>query len=206
MRSEVVISERQIVRNIPITQVTAISTANNTNVGQISVKSAVAADAMKITVWGVLSGSSTIVTEELTIAGTAAVTTTATTYSQFYGAFLGYKDGRLSSRSTGAITISNGAGSAIATITAGSTSTGMLYFYLAGQNIVLENIAGNTWFNTVSAPFVGQSSTTNNAYAASTTNASIQMTGRMNHALKVTDYLSIISDGTGSTVQVIVFS
>ena len=82
----------------------------------------------------------------------------------------------------------------------------MLYFYLAGQNIVLENIAGNTWFNTVSDPFVGQSSTTNNAYAASTTNASIQMTGRMNHALKVTDYLSIISDGTGSTVQVIVFS
>ena len=55
MRSEVVVSERQIVRNIPITQVTAISTANNTNVGRISVKSSVAADAMKITIWGVLS-------------------------------------------------------------------------------------------------------------------------------------------------------
>ena len=110
MRSEVVVSERQIVRNIPITQVTAISTANNTNVGRISVKSSVAADAMKITIWGILSGQTTITTEELTIAGTAAVTTTATTYSQFYGAFLGYKDGRLSSRSTGTITISNGAG------------------------------------------------------------------------------------------------
>ena len=111
-----------------------------------------------------------------------------------YGAFLGDSKGNVSKRAVGTITIKEKSGGAtITTITAGKLSTGMLFFDVTGRDIVLENISGNTWFNTKGT--------------ASTTGASGQIIGRMSVELLVLpeyQYISLISDSSGSTAQIYV--
>lgn len=130
----------------------------------------------------------------------------------FYGAFLGDIFGNFSSVSAGDITFTATGGSTpIATITAGTVSIGFFMFYLAGRNVEIENIAGKTWFNSATPTNFTK---TNSEYLAtptvpefaSTTNASVQMDGRMSKFLTVTDWVSFASDTTGSTVQIIILA
>lgn len=185
---------RKIKRIIPIFEVTAVSASNQPANDSIEVVSNNAADTQTITLWGI-DNSNVFQYATLTLTGTTAVKSTLSpNWKTLYGAFLGDRFGNISARATGTITIREDSGdAAITTIAAGKLSTGMMFFEVPGEDVTLENIAGNTWFNTLGV--------------ASTTGASGQLTGRMSiNTMVGTDvkYLSIISDGTGSTAQVYV--
>lgn len=200
-RTEIVQSYRGIKQIIPIFEVTAWSGWSNQPTGDnFEVVSNNAGDTQKVTVWYSVTGSSTIVNETLTLTGTTAVSNALATVDKVYGIFLGDKYGNMSARATGTITLRKKTGAlAITTITAGKLCSGSPYFYLPGCNVEIENIAGNTWFNTV------KDATLANPVLATTTGPCVQLTGRMSKLTKVNDYVSIISDGTGSTVQILVY-
>jgi hypothetical protein len=186
---------KQILRIIPIFEITAISTANQPSNDDIQVVSDSASDTQKITLQGV-DNNDVFQSVEVTLNGVTAVDSVLVPkWKTLYGAFLGDKYGIISKRAVGTITIKEKSGGlSIATIAATKLSTGSFRFYLGGQNVVLENISGNTFFNTLSQ--------------ASTTGASGQMTGRMANEIKVsqsgTPYVSVISDSSGSTAQIYV--
>jgi len=185
---------RAIKTIIPIFELTAISTSNQPANDDIQVISDNAGDTQIITLFGI-DNSDVFQAKQLTLNGTTAVDSVLVPkWKTFYGAFLGDKYGNISARATGTITIREKSGGlAIATITAGKLSTGCLYFDVTGRDIIVENIAGNTWFNTKGV--------------ANIAGASGQLTGRMSAELLVLSeykYISLISDGTGSTAQVYV--
>jgi hypothetical protein len=182
---------RAIKTIIPIFELTAVSSSNQPANDDIQVISDSAGDTQSITLFG-LDNADAFKYHTITLNGVTAVDSVlATKWKTLYGAFLGDRYGNISARAAGTITIREKSGAAaITTITAGKLSTGMLFFDVTGQDIVLENIAGNSWFNTKGA--------------ASTTGASGQITGRMSVetiVLSGYQYISLISDGTGSTMQ-----
>lgn len=185
---------RAIKTIIPIFEITAVSTSNQPANDDIQVISDNAGDTQIITLFGV-DNSDVFQYHTITLTGTTAVDSVLVPkWKTFYGAFLGDKYGNISARATGTITIrEKSAAQTIATIAAGKLSTGCLFFDVTGRDIVVENIAGNSWFNTKGA--------------ATITGASGQLTGRMSVELLVKTehkYISLISDATGSTVQIYV--
>lgn len=184
---------RAIKTIIPIFEITAISTSNQPTNDDVQVVSDSASDTQIITLFGV-DNADKFQVKQLTLNGVTAVDSILDPkWKTIYGAFLGDIYGNISKRAVGTITIKEkSGGQTISTITAGKLSTGSIFLKLGGQDITLENISGNTWFNT-NEP-------------ALTTNASGQMSGRMSIDLLVKSekYLSLISDGSGSTAQIYV--
>jgi hypothetical protein len=185
---------RAIKRIIPIFEVTAVSTDNQPANDDVQVISDNAGDTQLITLFGV-DNSDKFQYHTVTLNGVTAVDSVLNPkWKTIYGAFLGDKYGNISARATGTITIrEKSVGAAITTIAATKLSTGEQFFYCPGEDIIIENIAGNTWFNALGG--------------ASTTGASGQVTGRMSIETAVPtakEYISLISDGTGSTVQIYV--
>lgn len=177
---------------IPIFEVTAYSGFTNQPANDdIEIVSSSASDTQQITVL-FYDNSDVLQQVTTTLTGTTAVTIATTPKAKtVLGAFLGDKYGNISSRAVGTITLREASADAtITTITAGKLATGVQRFYMPGKNVVLENIAGNTWFNSKD-------------YISSTTGKDIQMTGRMNNETNISEYLTLISDTTGSTVQCI---
>jgi hypothetical protein len=188
----------QAIRNIPIFEVTAWSAFTNqpTN-DQFEIVSNSASDTQRITVWYTETGSSVVKYETLTLTGTTAVASVSTTVANVIGAFLGERFGAISLRAVGTITIRKKTGAlAITTIAATKLSTGAPYFYLQGNNVKVQNITGKTWINTI---------VTNGIVSpATTTGATMELESREVLPIKVYSYLSLVSDGTGSTCQIIV--
>lgn len=185
---------RAIKTVIPIFETTAVSASNQPTNDDIQVLSDSASDTQVITLFGI-DNSDAFQVKELVLTGVTPVDSVLNPkWKTLYGAFLGDSKGNISARATGTITIREKSGGlAIATIAATKLSTGMLFFDLPGNDVVLENISGNTWFNT--------------AGIASTTGASGQMAGRMAAELLIKSnnrYLSLISDSGGSTAQIYV--
>lgn len=178
---------------IPIFEVTAYSGFTNQPANDdIEIVSSSASDTQQITVL-FYDNSDVLQQVTTTLTGTTAVKIATTPKAKtVLGAFLGDKYGNISSRAVGTITIREDSGDlAITTIAVGKLGTGIQRFYLPGKDVVVENIAGNTWFNTSSV-------------VSSITGASVQMTGRMNNEVNVDSYLTLISDGSASTVQCMV--
>ena len=187
------IEHRELIRVIPIFEVTAVSGSNQPANDDIELISDSASDTQKITLL-YYDNSDVLQQVTTTMNGTTQVVVTSTSKPKtLLGAFLGDEKGNISARAVGTITIREAsANQTIATIAVGKLSTGMAHFIVKGEDVVIENIAGNTWFNVLGL--------------ASTTGASGQLTGRMSVEVTVSPekYLSLISDGTGSTVQVYV--
>lgn len=212
-RVENVQAYRSHERYIPVFEATLqTSFTNQPTNDQFEVVSASASDTQKITVWFTETGSTVMKWETLTLTGVAAVASTSTTVGIVYGAYLGDNTGAISKRAVGTITIRKKTGAlAITTIAATKLASGTSYFYIGGKNIELENIAGNTWIN-ANSPI--QFSRDNASAVANLTlapmanplNSSLQLAGRMSKFLNVTDYISITSDTTGSTVQITVLA
>ena len=183
---------RQIKTIVPIFEVTAISASNQPTNDDVQVLSNNAGDTQTITLFGI-DNSNVFQVRTLTLTGTTAVDSVLDPkWKTIYGAFLGDTRGNISKRAVGIITIrEKSGGQAIATIAAGKLSTGALFFDIKGQDVTIENIDGNTYFNPDGL--------------ASTTGACGQMTGRMSRDIVAGDYLSLISDATGSTVQMYVY-
>jgi hypothetical protein len=187
------ILHRKIKRIIPIFEVTAVSANNQPANDDIELISDSASDTQQITVL-YYDNSDILHQVTTTLDGvTQVVVTSAVKPKTFLGAYLGDEKGNISARAVGTITIREASGNqAIATIAAGKLSTGMAHFIAKGEDVVIENIAGNTWFNTLGM--------------ASTTGASGQLTGRMSMDVQVPSdkFISLISDAVGSTVQIYV--
>ena len=187
------IEHRELKRIIPIFEVTAVSGSNQPANDDIELISDSASDTQKITLL-YYDNSDVLQQVTTTMNGTTQVVVTSTPKPKtLLGAFLGDEKGNISARAVGTITIREAsANQTIATIAVGKLSTGMAHFIVKGEDVVIENIAGNTWFNVLGL--------------ASTTGASGQLTGRMSVEVTVSPekYLSLISDSTGSTVQVYV--
>jgi len=187
------IEHRELIRVIPIFEVTAVSGSNQPANDDIELISDSASDTQKITLL-YYDNADVLQQVTTTMNGTTQVVVTATVKPKtLLGAFLGDEKGNISARAVGTITIREAsANQTIATIAVGKLSTGMAHFIVKGEDVVIENIAGNTWFNVLGL--------------ASTTGASGQLTGRMSVEVTVSPekYLSLISDSTGSTVQVYV--
>lgn len=181
---------RKIKRIVPIFEVTAVSTSNQPANDDIELISDSASDTQQITVL-FYDNADVLQQVTTTLNGTTQVAITTTPKAKtVLGAFLGDKKGNISSRAVGNITIREAsANAAIATIAAGKLSTGMSHIIVPGEDVVVENISGNTWINTLGL--------------ASVTGASGQLTGRMSIEMTVPSggYISLISDGTGSTAQ-----
>ena len=213
MRTEIVQTYRTHDKYIPIFQVTdATAFTNQPDGASIDIVSNDADDAMKVTILYTDKTTGVLEYETLILDGTTPVTTSSENIGVLYGAFLGDIYGNFSSVSAGDITFTTTGGTTpIATITAGTVSIGFFMFYLAGRNVEVENIAGKTWFNSatptnftkLNAEYLA---TPTVPEFASTTNASVQMDGRMSKFLTVTDWISFASDSTGSTVQIIVLA
>lgn len=185
---------RAINRIIPIFELTAVSTSNQPANDDIQVVSDNAGDTQQITLFGI-DNANIFQYHTITLNGTTAVDSVLNPkWKTLYGAFLGDRYGNISKRAVGTVTLKEKSGGlSIATIAAGKLSTGMLFFDVTGQDIILENISGNTWFNPKGV--------------ASTTGASGQVTGRMSVETVVLPqykYVSLISDGSGSTMQIYV--
>jgi hypothetical protein len=185
---------RGFMRIIPIFEVGAVSTSNQPTNDSIEIVSDNAADTQEITIWGI-DNSNVLQYVTVTLTGTTAKKSTLDpNWKTIYGAFLGDRFGNISTRATGTITIRKDTGDgAITTKTAGKLSTGMVFFETPGQDIVIENIIGKSWFNPLGV--------------ASTTGVSGQLDGRMSIEVTVPTtkkYISMISDSTGSTAQIYV--
>lgn len=188
------IAHRAIDRIIPIFEITAVSASNQPANDDIQIVSDNAGDTQDITLFGV-DNADAFKAHTVTLDGTTAVDSVLNPkWKTLYGAFLGDIYGNISKRAVGTITIKEkSGGQTIATIAAGKLSTGLLFFDVTGRDIVIENIAGNTWFNPKGA--------------ASTTGASGQLSGRMAVELLVKNehqHISLISDSSGSTAQIYV--
>lgn len=179
---------------IPIFEIGAVSASNQPTNDSIEIVSDNAADTQDITIWGI-DNSDNFQYATVTLKGATAVKSTLDpNWKTIYGAFLGDRFGNISTRATGTITIRKDSGDqAITTITAGKLSTGMVFFEVAGQDIVIENITGKSWFNPLGV--------------ASITGASGQLDGRMSMDVTIPTakkYISLISDSSGATAQIYV--
>lgn len=184
-------------RIIPVFEVTTLPASNQPANNDVQVLSNNAGDTQDITLFGV-DNNNAFQTHKVTLNGVTAVDSVLNPkWKTIYGAFLGDIYGNISARATGTITIrEKSGGQAIATITAGKLSTGIVLFELPGVDIEIENMDGNTWFS----PF-------GSGNVASSTGASGKLTGHMAKSLIVDPdrkYVSFVSDATGSTVQVYV--
>lgn len=212
MGREIVQSYRGHLRYIPIFEITDWSTWSNQPTGDnYQVVSSSASDTQKVTIWYSVVGGTAILSETLTLNGTTAVNSSLATVNKVYGIFLGDNTGIISSRAVGTITLQKKTGTlAITTIAATKLASGVCTFYLAGNNVEVENIAGNTWFNAATPVNFNTNNAQNlsnpvNPPMATAIGASVQMSGRMAKVLKVEDYISLVSDASGSTAQITVF-
>lgn len=213
MRTEIVKTYRTHDKYIPIFDVTdATAFVDQPNDDSLTVVSDSTSDVQDITIIYTDHVTGLVEFETLTLDGTTDVLSTSSSVGDFLGAFLGDINGTISSPAVGSITITTTGGlTPIATIATTKLSIGLVLFYLAGRNVVVENIAGNTFMNAATPTNFNKTNAENLTNPtvpslASSTNASLQLAGRIERKLTVTDYISFISDTTGSTVQITVLA
>jgi len=150
------------------------------------------ADTMDCTIFGTVHSTGKLTHETVTLKGTTVVSTIRTDWGNIYGIILSRRDGRLLTRATGTITFREAsADQTITTITANNFQKGMLILHLPGLNVNVITASGNLYWSTLSS--------------AATATTGVTEAGKTAIGVKVSDYLSLISDNTGSSLQVVVF-
>jgi hypothetical protein len=178
---------------IPVFQVGGAALTNMPANDGVEIISNNTGDVNLITVLGTKYGSNVLITETIRMTGTSAVSLVETAWNNVYGFFLGDIYGKQSSVAVGTITVREASGdAAIGTIAAGSRSRGSVAFMLAGKNITLHNISGNTWANA------------NNKLVYPTTNNAFKYTAGMAEDIKVpgNGLIYLLGDTAGSTAQI----
>lgn len=178
---------------IPACTVTNWSGFSNQPAGDgVEVVSDNAADTMYCTIVGTTNGTGALTHETITLTGTDAVSTTKTDWGNIYGVILSKADGSQITRATGTITVREAsADQAITTITATNFHSGMMIIRIPGLNASILSASGNLYWSTLTAP------------ATSTTG--VAEIGKTAVGIRVDEYLSLISDNTGASLQVIVY-
>jgi hypothetical protein len=163
--------------------------SNQPNDDEVEVVSNNAADTQLCTIWGT-DTSDNYQYETVTLKGQTAVKTTKK-WKTVVGVFLGDVYGKNSVAATGTITIREASGDAqITTISATKRSTGNIRFLIRGLNITIFNASGNLYYNTIEWP---------------TADNSMTLTAKEKGYIRVEDYITFHSDGTGAAVQIMVW-
>lgn len=176
---------------IPLFQVGGAAFTNMPDGDAVEVLSDNASDVNKLTIFGTNKTTGLLKYETVTMNGTNVVTTTETNWGNVYGLFLGDIYGKNSTVAVGTITAREASGNAaITTIAAGIRSRGSQVFLLPGRDVEIHNITGNTWKNA------------NNSLVYPTVNNSFKMYDAMIKPEGVREFLYLLGDTTGSTVQI----
>jgi hypothetical protein len=176
---------------IPLFQVGGAAFTNMPDGDAVEVLSDNTGDTNKLTIFGTNKTTGLLKYETVTMDGTTVVTTDEDDWGNVYGLFLGDIYGKNSSVAVGTITVREASGNqAITTIAAGVRSRGSQIFLLPGRDILMHFISGNTWKN---ANHSGVYPTTNNAF---------KFTAGMSKDEDIREYLYLLGDVTGSTVQI----
>jgi len=149
------------------------------------------ADTMVCTIFGTTHGTNAFTHEQINLNGTTVVSTTKPDWGNIYGVILAKPDGSQIKRATGTITIREASGNqAITTITATNFHAGMMNLYLPGTNVEIFSESGNLYWKTF--------------LPVATATTGITDKGKTAIGVKVKDYVSLISDNTGSVCQIVV--
>ena len=176
---------------IPLFQVGGSAFTNMPAGDAVEVLSGSASDVNKLTIFGTNNTTGALKYETVTMDGTSVVTTTETNWGNVYGVFLGDIYGKNSTVAVGTITVREASGNATITqLTAGIRSAGSQIFLLPGRDIILHAISGNTWKN---ANHSGVYPTASNAF---------KFTAGMSKDECIREYLYLLGDASGSTVQI----
>lgn len=176
---------------IPLFQVGGAAFTNMPAGDAVEVLSDNAGDTNKLTIFGTNNTTGLLKYETVTMTGTSVVTTTETDWGNVYGLFLGDIYGKNSTVAVGTITAREASGNAaITTIAAGVRSRGSQIFLLPGRDVLMHFISGNTWKNA------------NHSRVYPTTNNAFKFTAGMSKDEDIREYLYLLGDVTGSTVQI----
>lgn len=149
-----------------------------------------ASDVGDCTIWGTDYVTGALCYEKVILTGTDAVSTVKTNWANIIGVFLGRETGKNITAAVGTITIREAsANQAITTITAGNFHSGMLIVRAPGKNLEVSNFSGNLWWH--------------NFKTATSSNA-VKENGIVNVCINTKEYLTLISDNTGASLQVVV--
>ncbi|MGE5436618.1 MAG: hypothetical protein ACM3O3_05270 [Syntrophothermus sp.] len=149
-----------------------------------------ASDTGECTIWGTDHDTGVLCYETVTLTGTTPVSTTKTDWGNIIGIFLGRETGKNITAAVGTITIREASGNAtITTITAGVFHAGMLILRVPGKNIEIGNFSGNLWWHN---------------FKTVTSSIGVKENGIVNVCVNTKEYISLISDNTGASVQVVV--
>lgn len=176
---------------IPVFQVGGSAFSNMPANDGVEVISNNAGDVNKITIFGTDYTTGALTYETVTMNGASQVATVKTDWGNVYGVFLGDIYGKNSSVAVGTITIREASGNAtITTLTAGVRSAGSQIFLLPGRDILMHFISGNTWKNA------------NNSLVYPTVSNAFKFTAGMSKDEGIREYLYLLGDTSGSTVQI----
>ena len=178
--------------NVPACTVTNwAGLANQPTDDGVEVVSDSTSDTMLCTIFGTTNSTGVLAHETITLNGTTVVSTVKTDWGNIYGIILSKADGSQLTRATGTITIREAsADQTITTITGTNFHAGMMILYIPGQNVEILNGSGNLyWKARTPVP---------------TSTTGIAEIGKTSRGTRVKDYLSLISDNTGASLQVIV--
>lgn len=176
---------------IPLFQVGGAAFTNMPDGDAVEILSNSASDVNKITVFGTNKTTGLLKYETITMTGTNAVTTVETDWGNVYGLFLGDIYGKNSTVAVGTITVREASGNAeITTFSAGVRSRGSQIFLLNGLDVIEHYISGNTWKNA------------NNTGVYPTVSNSFKFTAGMAKDEAIREYLYLLGDSSGSTVQI----
>jgi hypothetical protein len=177
--------------NIPVFQVGGSALTNMPANDGVEIVSDSTSDTNLITIFGTKFGTNVLIYETIKMDGTTAVSTLELAWGNVYGFFLGDIYGKNSNVAVGTITVREASGNAsIGTLTAGVRSAGTIALRPCGKNIILHNISGNTYVNS------------NNTLTMVTTNNAFKYTAQQSDDIRVEDFIYLLGDATGSTVQI----
>lgn len=149
-----------------------------------------ASDVGKCTIFGTDKTTGAMCHETVTLTGTNAVSTTKTNWDDIVCIFLGNYDGDNITAAVGTITVREASGNqAITTLSAAAFHKGMFCLYVPGKNVIVSQASGKLYYH-------------NTAIATATNGFYDAGTAAKDHYMGVDSYLYIISDDSGTSIQV----
>jgi hypothetical protein len=160
----------------------------------VEIVSSSASDVGKCTIWGTTNGTTTMVSETVTLTGATPKATTKTDWGTIYAVFLGDSDGKNITPAVGTITVREAsADQTICQIAVGKISKGSVIFALPTSTITLDTISGTLYMKTL---------------GVATSSNGKTLTSSKPIELRTSDYIYMgvaASDSTGVVADIIVW-
>jgi hypothetical protein len=176
---------------IPLFQVGGTAFTNMPANDGVEIISNSGSDVNKITIFGTTYGTGALAYETVTMLGASQKATTKVDWDNILGVFLGDIYGKNSTVAVGTITVREASGNAtIITLTAGVRSAGSQVFLLPGRDVIMHFITGNTYKNANHELIYP---TVSNSWKNGAGDVKLEA---------IREYLYLLGDASGSTVQI----